>query len=203
MAVSVRIALPAYNEEDSIRQTIGAVSGLGTVIVYDNCSTDETRALAEASGALVINSPDAGYEAVIYHIARDFKSSSDEVLVILDGDGEVGLQELPAALSLLGHYDGVVGVRERPKRIAERLINRLFYYRLGVKDVYCGFKVLRKTSISDELSLGTFSTGLLKKGAAFQNIPVKLLSRDGTRLGSVFMTNWRIFLGGLKGYCSQ
>jgi glycosyltransferase involved in cell wall biosynthesis len=195
--------LPAFNEAGAIGGCLKALAGRGNIFVYDNNSTDDTATIAREHGAQVVTSPEPGYEAVVYHIARDFLTSNDEVLCILDGDGEVGLKELPAALGLLPGCDGVVGVRARPKRIAERLVNRLFYSKVGVKDVYCGFKVLHKSGISASLPTGTFSTGLLNKQSQFRNLDVKIVSREGSRLGSVIRTNVNIFLGGLKGFLSN
>ena len=53
---SIAVLLPCYNEATAIAQTIAAFRHAlptATVYVYDNNSTDDTRAVARAAGAVV------------------------------------------------------------------------------------------------------------------------------------------------------
>ena len=55
--------MPALNEEGSIGPVIEQllVAGVTQVRVGDNGSTDATRAVAEAAGAIVVDAPQRGY----------------------------------------------------------------------------------------------------------------------------------------------
>lgn len=199
---SICIALPAKNEEELIEQTIDSVKSYGDVFVFDNCSDDSTKAISKRAGASVITVTTGGYESVIYSICRFFLNSSYDVLVLVDGDGEVGRYELGEGLRLLTDYDGVIGSRNTKKRISERIIAKLFQIKLGVDDVFCGFKILTHNGISDSLPVGTYGTGLLRKSACYLNMPVCVDQRDGTRLGSAWRVQVSIFIGGIRGFLS-
>jgi glycosyltransferase involved in cell wall biosynthesis len=190
------------NEEELIEQTIDSVKSYGDVFVFDNFSDDSTKEISERAGASVITVTTGGYESVVYSICRFFINSSYDVLVLIDGDGEVGRNELGEGLRLLADYDGVIGSRNTKKRISERIVAKLFQMKLGVDDVFCGFKILTHNGISDRLLVGTYSTGLLNKSACYLNIPVCVDQRDGTRLGSGWRVQMSIFLGGIRGFLS-
>ena len=196
------IALPAKDEEARIGETIGSVFQYGDVYVFDNNSTDRTCAISEALGVKVINSPVNGYEPVVYHIADYFLKSNYEILVILDGDGEVGLRELPSGLSKLPNFDGVIGNRDLKKRFVERFVCKLFCRKTRIIDVFCGFKILTRQAIATKLAEGTFATGLVDKTANFENILTIVKPRKGSRLGNEFLVSIRLLVGGLRGYFS-
>jgi hypothetical protein len=54
---TVAVMIPACNEGRWIRRVVQSVRELGTVVVLNDHSTDDTRAEAEAAGAVVIDSP--------------------------------------------------------------------------------------------------------------------------------------------------
>jgi len=196
------IALPAKNEEARIGQTINSVAQYGDVCVFDNNSIDRTTLICETLGVVVVNSPNDGYEHVVYHIANYFLQSNYEVLVILDADGEVGCYELSSGLALLGSCNGVVGNRDFKKRFVERLVCKLFYRKSGIIDIFCGFKILTKEAIATKLVKGTYATSLINKAAVFENIATLVDRREGSRLGNEFIVSLKLLLGGLRGYWS-
>ena len=51
----VAIVIPAYNEEKTIESVIKSVQPYGLVVVVNDGSIDKTSAIAEKSGALVVN----------------------------------------------------------------------------------------------------------------------------------------------------
>jgi len=196
---NVLIAIPAKNEQDLIGLTIMKVAPFGDVFVFDNNSNDKTSSVSVALGAKVVRSSIDGYEQVLFHICKYFLDSHYEILVIIDGDGEVGLSELPVGLEMIDSYDGVVGTRDIKKRIAERLIARLFYFRTGISDIYCGFKILKKSGLAYRFRSNTFATGIINKRARFANIPVEVRPRVGTRLGGEILIQVKLFWCGLRG----
>jgi glycosyltransferase involved in cell wall biosynthesis len=202
MIGKVCIALPARDEEELIAGTIEAALSYGDVFVFDNNSIDKTKVRGEEAGATVIHSHNVGYENVIYHICDFFLGSAYDCLVIMDGDGEVGLKELDSALAKLADVDGVIGSRNLKKRISERMVSRIFYSKTRIEDVMCGFKVLRRTAISSTLTRKTYGTGVINKSAKFTNVDVTVRERAGTRLGGEMKVQIDILMCGLRGYFS-
>ena len=90
MSVQHRVAvvIPALNEEGSIGPVVrGLIEGLvalghtARVIVGDNGSTDDTRAVAEAAGADVVSAPERGYGSACLAALEALK---DEDIVVWD-----------------------------------------------------------------------------------------------------------------------
>jgi hypothetical protein len=80
-AVRTLVAMPAYNEEAYIAKTVlGARQHADAVLVVDDGSTDETVAIAEALGAMVIrHATNKGYGGAlqtIFSTARDLGARS-------------------------------------------------------------------------------------------------------------------------------
>jgi glucosyl-3-phosphoglycerate synthase len=82
----VTVAIPALNEEKRIAQVVAyALSDSATaeVIVVDDCSVDQTAALASQAGATVISSVMLGKGA---SMADAVRAAGHEIVVFLDGD---------------------------------------------------------------------------------------------------------------------
>ncbi len=80
------VIIPAFNEEQHIANTLQALMLNGNeleVIVVDNGSTDQTAAIANRSGAEVIDFPEGTIAAVRN---RGVKAASGDVLVFIDAD---------------------------------------------------------------------------------------------------------------------
>ena len=59
---SIKVIIPAYNEEDSIAYVIGDIPDFVTeIIVVDNNSTDATSEVAKKAGATVLLEENKGY----------------------------------------------------------------------------------------------------------------------------------------------
>lgn len=195
------IALPAYNEEQNIAYTIENTFRHGDVIVFNNNSTDNTKNIAESLGCKVINVSDIGYESVIYSIVDFFIESNYKKLIILDGDGEVGLESIPEAIRQLNFYDAVVGQRNSINRMGEKIVCKLFDIRYSIKDIYCGFKCFNKKGISSKRSLNTFGTSIVNKDSSVYNLPLKIKPRnDVSKLGNSIKLNIKLLIYGIRGF---
>ncbi len=82
---TIKTIIPVLNEEASIGLVLAAVpSWVDEVIVVDNGSTDETAAVASASGARVVSEPRRGYgQACLAGMAT---LGECDIVVFLDGD---------------------------------------------------------------------------------------------------------------------
>ncbi len=114
--LQVLIVIPAYNEQGKVGLVVQKVLAYvtDTVLVVDDCSTDQTAVEAQTMGALVIrHEHNLGVGGAIrtgidYALAHDF-----QVVAVLSGDNQHDPAELPGLLRpiLVDGYDFVQGSR--------------------------------------------------------------------------------------------
>jgi glycosyltransferase involved in cell wall biosynthesis len=83
----IAVLIPCYNEALSIGQVVtdfAAALPTATIYVYDNNSTDQTREVARAAGAVVRVETHQGKGNVVRRMFADIEA---EVYVLVDGDG--------------------------------------------------------------------------------------------------------------------
>jgi glycosyltransferase involved in cell wall biosynthesis len=158
----VSVVIPARNEGSRIGAVIAeAQSHADEVVVVDDCSTDETGAVACSLGARVVaNELQAGYLGAI---KTGFRHATGEIVVTLDADGEHDPRDIPRVVEpiLAGDADLVLGRRPEIARFSERLINRLANFRVRVADSGTGYRALT-TDLARTLELkGPCTCGIL------------------------------------------
>jgi glycosyltransferase involved in cell wall biosynthesis len=89
LAETIKVIIPAYNEEHSIRNVIQDIpSFVDEIIVVNNNSTDATKKNAQDAGATVLTELKAGYGNAclkgIEYIKQQKKTT--DIVVFLDGD---------------------------------------------------------------------------------------------------------------------
>ena len=164
-ACTVSIIVPAYNEEQRIAPTLEALarfldgSGLDhEILVVDDGSTDGTVALVERLAAAepalrcIPTRPNRGKG---HAVRTGMLAARGRVRVMVDADGSIPAEDLPAVLAplLAGEVDIAIGSRYAPgarvavrqplwRRAWSRLVNQLVQRTLvpGVRDTQCGFK---------------------------------------------------------------
>lgn len=119
-AVRTLVAMPAYNEEAYIAKTIvGARRHADAVLVVDDGSTDETVAIAEALGAIVVrHATNRGYGGALQTIFSTARGMGVEELVIIDADGQHDPEDIPR---LLSEHPGREGCGLPGRRVGERV----------------------------------------------------------------------------------
>lgn len=172
--------LPAYNESGRIGDTVLSVRKyVDEVLVVDDGSHDSTGSEAEEAGAIVLRNPsNLGY---IPSIKRAFQAAQGDVIVILDGDGELPADKIPELVSLIqdGSADMVQGHRSVPPRISERFLTWLAQKKAPVGDSGTGMRALRKT-LAQELEIkskcicGVLSLEAVYRGARIREVPIQL-----------------------------
>jgi glycosyltransferase involved in cell wall biosynthesis len=147
-SVRVSFLVPAYNEAATIGEVLERIARLDLepqVIVVDDGSTDETAAIAERAGALVIRQENRGKGAAIRAAIPHIES---EIVVIQDADMEYDPTEVPSLIEPIvrGNADVVFGSRlsgGRPQRAY------LFWHMLGNRFLSLLTGVLFNTTLSD------------------------------------------------------
>lgn len=150
----VAVLLPAYNEEaavgDTVKAFLRALPGC-TVVVCNNCSTDETAAAARAAGAQVIdeNMPGKGNA-----VRRLFATVDANIYVMADADTTYDADAAREMIAKMQdeHLDMVTGIRVHSDKSAYRrghvwgnlLFNKLFsrLFKSATQDVFSGYRVL-------------------------------------------------------------
>ncbi|WP_225889292.1 glycosyltransferase family 2 protein [Halomicronema hongdechloris] len=109
---SVLVVIPVCNEASTIAGVIQALHRLGLrqVRVVDNGSSDDSAAVAAASGAEVWQDPITGYGQACWRGIQQLPESV-QWIVFCDGDGSDDLEALPGLLARRERYDLILGDR--------------------------------------------------------------------------------------------
>jgi glycosyltransferase involved in cell wall biosynthesis len=155
-ALRVAVLLPCYNEETAIGQTVAAFRAAlpeALVYVYDNNSTDRTREVAAAAGAIVRTERMQGKGHVVRRMFADVEA---DIYVMADGDATYDASAAPVLIGRLveERLDMVVGARasevEEAYRRGHRLGNKLFtgllasLFGRSFSDIFSGYRVFSR-----------------------------------------------------------
>src|SRR3990170_1899215 len=165
--VELSFIVPAYNEEDSIEDALGAVDEAVRnrnlpyeIIVVDDGSKDRTLPKAARYASrnchvrVVSYSPNVGKG---YAIKAGFMQTSGEVVVFVDSDLDIDLSMISDYVDALKHGDIVVATKWHPssvvamplsRKILSRSFNVLVKILTGanIGDTQVGLKVMRKSA---------------------------------------------------------
>lgn len=152
----VAVIVPCHNEAPSVAtvvQDFRAALPHAKIYVYDNCSTDDTAAVARRAGAIVRSEPEPGKGNVVRRMFADIEA---DVYIMVDGDATYEADAAPAMVQMLidQSLDMVVGNRvseiEEAYRRGHVLGNKFFngLHRLlfgsSFKDVFSGYRVMSR-----------------------------------------------------------
>jgi len=152
----VAVLLPCYNEEAAIAATVAGFKKTlpgAIVYVYDNNSSDRTRAIAAKAGAVVRTERQQGKGHVV---RRMFADVDADVYVMADGDLTYDAKAAPAMVGMLvdEQLDMVVGTRKHEAKEAFRgghvLGNKIFtgllagLFGRSFTDIFSGYRVFSR-----------------------------------------------------------
>ncbi|TRW86358.1 glycosyltransferase family 2 protein [Mycolicibacterium sp. 018/SC-01/001] len=89
----VTVVLPCLNEAESLPGVLAAIPQGYRVVVVDNNSTDGTNLVARRCGARVVAETTPGYGAAVH---AGVEATETPLVAVLDGDGSLDPQDLPA-----------------------------------------------------------------------------------------------------------
>ena len=214
---AISVFFPAFNEEKNIEKTVtNAVEELEKVarnyevIVIDDGSLDKTPALVKklikknSRIKLITHTPNQGYGAAL---KSGFTHCQHPWIAYTDADNQFDFQEIDQFLARRNEADLIIGYRAPRRDPWQRvLIGRmlrfwnLVFFGLWVKDVDCGFKLIKKQVIDKigalQTSSGMTETELLvkakKAGFKILEIPATHYPRkEGKQTGADPQVIWR------------
>ncbi len=167
----IAVLVPCYNEEAAIGAVVRDFRRAlpdARIFVYDNNSTDRTREVALAAGAIVHMEPLQGKGNVVRRMFADIEA---DVFVLVDGDDTYDAASAPALIDLLlrDQLDMVNASRVASSQLAYRaghqfgnalltgIVARIFGNRLG--DMLSGYRVFSRRFVKSFPALaGGFET---------------------------------------------
>ena len=154
--MKIAVLLPCYNEDAAIGATVAgfrAVLPDAEIYVYDNNSTDRTRDVAAAAGAIVRTERMQGKGNVV---RRMFADVDADIYIMADGDATYEAAAAPAMIAQLvsEQLDMVVGARRseveaayrRGHRFGNALLTNMLAWAFGrsFSDILSGYRVFSR-----------------------------------------------------------
>jgi len=199
--MDISIIIPAYNEENSIRDVIDEIYRVTNnhnlnceLIVINDGSTDKTGEVVKQSKAkLIEHDENRGYGA---SLKTGIKKSAYDIVVITDADGTYPNEEIPNLVKYVKDYDMVVGARTGQnakipliRKPAKWAINKLANYLSETKipDLNSGLRIMRKEVIERFLPLlpngfsftTTITLAMLTNSYSVKYVPIDYHKRVG------------------------
>ena len=152
----IAVLLPCYNEEAAVAQTVAGFRASlpdAAIYVYDNNSSDRTREVAAAAGAIVRTEKMQGKGHVVRRMFADVEA---DIYVMADGDATYDASAAPALVAKLidEQLDMVVGARKSEVEEAYRrghvLGNKLFtgllssLFGRSFSDIFSGYRIFSR-----------------------------------------------------------
>ena len=212
---TIKVIIPAFNEEKSIAKVIAEIPDfVEEIVVVNNNSTDQTAQVATKAGANVLTEKRKGYGYACLK-GIDYLSQKDktpDILVFLDGDFSDFPQELTKVIQPIidDSVDFVVGARVKELRASGSLTPQQVFgnwlacflmkilYQSSFTDLgpfrAIKWSTLEKLQMSDKTYGWTIEMQLkvLRQKISYQEIPVSYKKRigvskvSGTVRGTIF-----------------
>jgi glycosyltransferase involved in cell wall biosynthesis len=194
------VVIPAHNEEKAagavLDELIEVLEGQSyEIIVVDDGSTDNTAKIAQKKDSVKLTQhpQNRRYGAAI---KTGIKKATNDLILIIDGDGSYPVKSIPELLNEVDQYDMVVGARtgkevkiQLYRRPAKWFLSKLANYLSETKipDLNSGMRIFRrkdiekffnilpnKFSFTTTMTLACHTTGLLVK-----YVPINYYKRAG------------------------
>jgi len=209
MKNSLAVIIPAYNEEGTIKKVIFGINKLGTPIVVNDGSKDDTLKIIKKLKIQYINwKNNRGYDESIHAGIRKAIKLNFKYIIIIDADGQHDPNQIKIFLNLLKKdYDLVLGIRPYTQRLSEKIFSLIFNILYNLKDPLCGFKGYKVSFLKSLKKINTYNSigteillNALKKKKRIKQVNIKLKKRiNKPRFGNFIIANIKIAYSLIKG----
>ncbi|WP_427130217.1 glycosyltransferase family 2 protein [Pseudarthrobacter sp. S9] len=199
----VLVIMPAWNEAESVGNTVREVLGMGRpydVLVVNDGSTDSTADIAKAAGATVLNLPfNLGVGGAMRAGFKYAQRLGYRRVIQVDADGQHDPRNIDEVLAGLEYADISIGARfadrgdyqvTGPRKWAMQLLAKVIsgLAKTRLTDVTSGFRAANERAISQYLDhypaeyLGDTIDSLVvavRSGCKVTQIPVEMRPRQG------------------------
>jgi glycosyltransferase involved in cell wall biosynthesis len=150
------IIIPAYNEEDTIRDVVLKAKKYGKVVVVDDASSDNTYKTVKSCGVTVLrHKVNMGLGSSLRTGFSKALSTKCDTIITLDGDGQHNPDEIPLFLEKIKHnYEFVLGERNLSKYPFMKKFGNFFLQiatnfvsGTKLKDTESGFRAFKKDAL--------------------------------------------------------
>lgn len=201
---SISVVLPLFNEEKNIKQTVDDTfdyfqkqSFFDTfeVIAVNDGSTDQTKEILDQlcethSRLRIVSHPkNLGYGAAMM---TGIKNAVNACILLMDGDGQIHISSVDAAVEYISDYDIITGFRVKRRDPVFRVLLGKAYtnfvallFGVRLKDVNCGFKLIKKGFLdidAIDCHAGVFYTNIFiyarSKQARIKEVPIEHFPRS-------------------------
>lgn len=182
---NLSVFFPAFNEEENIVDTVEkAIKVLDSlkiknweILIIDDGSTDNTLGVSKNlvqkhKNVEVITQKNGGYGAAL---RTGFTRAQYGWIVYTDSDGQFDFSEVTKFIEKTNEYDLLMGYRIKRNDPVKRLILAkgwrfliMFFFRIYLKDVDCGFKMARKKVIEKISPLESSRGGMINAEIAIR-----------------------------------
>jgi len=212
----ISIILPCKNEATALEKLLSEIKAVAPgaeILVVDDGSTDNSRAIALAHGVHVLSHAySMGNGAAVKTGARN---AAGGILIFMDADGQHDPQDIPRLLAKLAeNYDMIVGARvsgsqaSAARGIGNHVLNRIASWMTNFKviDLTSGFRAVRARHFRRFLYLlpnrfsypTTITMAFFRSGFAVGYVPVRMGKRMGTSHIGMVRDGLRFFIIVLK-----
>jgi len=200
---AISVVIPAFNEAlgiravlDQLTQTFGALDLEFELVVIDDCSTDETAAIAAECGATVLqNLENGGYG---YSLIRGIRHARHPHIAIVDADGSYPVESFTELMAeykkgfamVVGRRHGEHYVGSTKMRLLRGIFRGLAQFITGrsIPDVNSGMRIFRRDAVLPLLphvSYGfSFTTSItllfMMQALPVTYVPISYLEREGS-----------------------
>jgi glycosyltransferase involved in cell wall biosynthesis len=114
-SAEIDVVLPCLNEAEALPWVLSRMPEGYRPIVVDNASTDDSAAIAQRHGAIVVDAPQRGFGAACH---AGVLAATADIVCVMDADASLDPGELPRLVEVLGHFALVLGRRRPTERAA-------------------------------------------------------------------------------------